>query len=228
MRKLLVLPALLLGLLTLPVATAEALSFDCITGNDPSNTSCNILEDQISVDIADGGGGTVDFTFSNSGPLASSITDIYFDDDEAFIDSLAVTGSTGIVAFSVGCTPPDLPGGETVGFETAACADADPPPGGGSGVDPFESVTLTATLLVGRTFAELLQAIEDDLFNIGVHVQAFEGDFSEGGVLDDNVVDDDDDGGGDDLVVAEPTTLLLLGSGLVAVGARFRRRRENA
>jgi hypothetical protein len=59
-------------------AAAAVLGFGCITNNLPGD--CLIAEAQLTVDVTDPGGGQVLFTFSNSGPDDSSITDVYFDD----------------------------------------------------------------------------------------------------------------------------------------------------
>ena len=222
MRRILI-PALLFGLLTLPAATAHAdtFGFECVTNNNAGN--CAILEAQMEVEVTSLDANTVQFEFSNSGPLASSIADIYFGDDTPLFNwgTLAVTGDSGSgVAFSTGCSPGDLPGGS---FDAAACSDSDEPPAP-NGVGPSEFVTLTADLLAGKTFADLIGAINED-FQFGIHVQAFANGGSEGGEAD--VPTDVTDLPVDitDVPGAEPTTLLLLGSGLAAVGARLRRRR---
>ena len=72
MRRILI-PALLFGLLTLPAATAHAdtFGFECVTNNNAGN--CAILEAQMEVEVTSLDANTVQFEFSNSGPLASSI-----------------------------------------------------------------------------------------------------------------------------------------------------------
>ncbi len=61
-------------------AAASEFSFGCISNN--SATNCSVLESQLSVTITLNAtdSSLVDFLFKNSGPAASSITDIYFDD----------------------------------------------------------------------------------------------------------------------------------------------------
>jgi len=73
---------LLAAVATAPVQAA-LLSFDCITNNNTED--CTTGEAQLSVDVTDAGSNLagsnlVLFTFQNSGPDASSIADVYFDD----------------------------------------------------------------------------------------------------------------------------------------------------
>jgi hypothetical protein len=66
-----------IGLLAGPMAAnAVPFSFDCITNN--SATNCATGENQLHLEVTDEGG-FAKFLFTNSGPLASSITDVYFD-----------------------------------------------------------------------------------------------------------------------------------------------------
>jgi hypothetical protein len=67
----------LASLLAAAPASADIYTFNCITNNAQS---CAIGEAQLSVNVQAAGANQVSFTFNNSGPLASSITDIYFDE----------------------------------------------------------------------------------------------------------------------------------------------------
>ena len=67
--------------LAMAATSAQAvtiLSFVNISANSVGDAA--IGEAQLSVAISDAGGGLVLFHFMNSGPAASSITDVYFDD----------------------------------------------------------------------------------------------------------------------------------------------------
>ena len=68
-------------------ANAALYSFYNITNNDAGDAA--IGEAQLSVDVTDNGGNQVLFTFLNSGPEASSITDVYFDDNSGQLLSIA-------------------------------------------------------------------------------------------------------------------------------------------
>jgi len=190
----------------LPLGNASAVSFgfDCITNNSASD--CAIGETQIMMDVTDEGAGQVRFTFTNSGPDASSIEGIYFDDGSLLGISSIVNG-TG-VSFSQGASPPDLPGGNnavppfvtTTGF----LADSDPPPSQ-NGVNPNEFVGIIFDLQGGQTFADVISQLGDGTLRAGVHAIAFASGGSESFVN-----------------VPEPGTIALLSIGLVGIAARRR------
>lgn len=193
---------------------AQALGFTCITGNDA--TDCATGEAQLDVTVSDLGGGQVLFTFSNAGPLASSITDVYFDDgtllgiaglidnDDAALGSYGDAG----VDFSQDASPPDLPGGNTVGFQVTAgfLADSDPP-AQPNGVNPYETLGIVFNLQAGGTFADVVSELTTGELRIGIHVQGFAGGGSESFV---------------NVPVPEPGSALLLALGLAALARRDR------
>ena len=97
-------------------AQAVTLSFNCITNT--SATDCGIGEAQLTVDVSDAGSNTVLFEFFNTGSDQSTIAEIYFDNgsslfEVASIDKAGKVPSQG-VSFSVGATPPNLPGGNGI------------------------------------------------------------------------------------------------------------------
>ena len=193
-------------------AAASEFTFDCITNN--KSADCSVLESQLSVKI-ESDGSTVDFTFTNVGGGASSITDVYFQDLPPLLDETTVAFSgTGTVSFDDKCKPGDLPGGS--GFTTTYCADSNAPTQQ-NGVNPYESLTLSYSLLKDPatlqtyTLQDVLAAIGTGDFNIGIHVQGFSGGGSESAVLKS---------------VPEPASLLLMSGG--AVAAAFARRRRKA
>ena len=164
--------AFALTALTAPTP-ATALGFDCISDNLAGD--CAIGEAQLSVDVSDPGGSQVLFTFTNSGPDASSITDVYFDDG-ALLGIAAIINDPPDVVFSVPATPSNLPSANSASppFVTTAgfSADSDPPPQP-NGVNPGESLGIVFDLIGGLTFADVLADLADGSLRIGIHVQGF-------------------------------------------------------
>jgi len=189
-------------------APASGLGFSCLTGNLAGN--CAIGEAQLAVDVSDLGGGQVSFLFTNSGPEASAISEIYFDDGTllgiaSIIDGLGVD-------FEQDANPPDLPGGQTAipPFEVTAgfLAESQPAPSM-NGVGPGETVEIIFDLQGGGAFADIIDELTTGELRIGIHVIAFEGGGSESFI---------------NVPVPEPGTAALLGLGLVALGVRRRSR----
>ncbi len=157
-------------------ARAAVLGFGCISGNLAGD--CAIGEAQLSVDVTDAGGGQVLFTFSNSGPSASSITDVYFDDGSLLALAVVINDlvAPGIVNFSQGASPGNLPAGNNADpdFNTTAGFNADSnPPTQPNGVNPGELLGIRFTLQGGQDFADLLAELGDGTLRIGIHVQGF-------------------------------------------------------
>lgn len=191
-------------------AQAQVFGFDCITDSQAAN--CAAGQAQLSVELKAAPGGAVDFVFRNAGPAASSITDVYFDDG-TLLALATLSGSAG-VSFSQGASPPNLPGGQAIGFQTTAgfLADSDAPVSV-NGVNPGEMLTVRFTLQPGRSFADTVNALTlGNELRIGVHVQAFSGGGSESFV---NLTSP----------VPEPQTLGLWAAGMAVVVAWARRRR---
>src|SRR5262245_47586865 len=98
-----------LGLVALAALPAHAVTF---TFHNITNTQAN-LSGQLSVEVTEGAvAGTVDFTFYNNVGIASSITDIYFDDGTLLALASVTNSPTGTVSFTQqmlgnNVTPPD-------------------------------------------------------------------------------------------------------------------------
>jgi MYXO-CTERM domain-containing protein len=204
--------ALALGLAgATPIASAQIYAFDCITNTSTGN--CAAGEAQLNVALSSSSGTQALFTFTNSGPAASSITDVYFDDG-TLLGIAAVFNSSG-VDFSQGAAPPNLPGGNTIGFNTTAGFNADSnPPTQPNGVNPGETLGILFNLQAGRTFSDVISDLASGALRIGVHVQGFGNGGSESFV---NLAQP----------VPEASTLTYLAAGLGVLGlAGALRRRQ--
>lgn len=195
-----------------------------------------IGEEQLSFEVSESDD-LVTFTFYNRGSEDSSITDIYFDDDVPLLVFAGGEGSneTGFeysqdydtktkagVEFTVGATPKDLPGGETLKpvFTSNYDYDADDP-SAHKGVNPGEWVKLYFKLATNdTTFPNLIAALDNGSFRVGIHVQGFENGGSEAFVNGSR--DDGINSGGSE--VPEPATLLLLGFGMLGAAGISRKK----
>ena len=205
-----VLPAatLLAAVVAMPVQ-AVTLGFGCITGNLQGD--CDIGEAQLTVDVTDAGGDQTLFTFMNSGPEASSITDVYFDDGSLLAIAQIING-TG-VAFTEGASPGNLPGGNTVSppfvATTGFLADSDAP-AQPNGVNPGEELGVLYSLQGGQTFADVLSELASGDLRIGIHVQGYASEGSESFVNN---------------PVPVPAAVWLFGSGLLGLVGIARRKK---
>jgi hypothetical protein len=199
-------------------ATADTYGFYGITSNNTADVTTG--EAQLTVDVS--GYGTPDdsgnynhvlFTFRNSGPADSSITDVYFDDGTLFkiaglIDADENGGSSG-VDFSQVARPGDLPGGNgiTPPFHVTGqfSADSDPP-AQPNGVNPRESLGIIFDLLDGKYYGNVIQDMSTGALRVGIHVQGFEHGGSESFVA-----------------VPVPATVLLGMLGLGVAGLKLRK-----
>jgi hypothetical protein len=146
--------------------------FTGITNNNAADVATG--EAQLFVEVQNPGGGQVGFHFTNTGPLASSICDIYFDDGSLLGIASIVNGPG--VEFEQLATPGELPGANnaTPPFVTTDGFSADSnPPVQPLGVNPGEYVNIFFNLQGGSTYADVLNDLASGDLRIGLHVQGF-------------------------------------------------------
>ena len=119
------------------------------------------------------------FTFFNDGPIASSITDIYFDDGTpGALFRIATLNEMSGVDFEVGANPGNLPGANQADpdFEVSSAllaADSEPKVQP-NGINPGETLGVLVNLLNGATFQTIKQSLAGgDPLRVGIHVQGF-------------------------------------------------------
>lgn len=215
-------------------ANAATFGFGCIPGEVNSATNCGTLESQITVDVT-GGAGTVSFKFMNAVGLASSITDVYFDDSRSslLVDpaSMSIASSAG-VSFSALASPSSPPSGGGWAFfvvdPVGASADSDAPVMSNGVNAAGEFLTLTFNLVAGKSFTDVIAAMLAGNFFVGTHVQAFSDGGSEWGLNKGECVKGSFECPEDVSEVPLPATLPLLLGGLLGTGLVARRARKSA
>jgi PEP-CTERM motif len=185
-------------------AFGASVGFGCITNSSAGD--CSIGETQLQLDITDEGPGQVRFTFSNSGPQQSVISEVYFDDG-VLLGIASIVNGAGVV-FQQDANPPNLPGGNNVSppFEVTAgfLAESVPSPSM-NGVGPGEYVAIIFNLQGAATFNDVLTQLSDGTVRAGIHVISFASGGSESFVNN---------------PVPEPSASLLLLAGLGGVALR--------
>lgn len=174
--------------------------FVCITNNNAGD--CGIGSAQLSGDIT---GNVLTLTMTGTTPAVVEQVNI----ESSVVSSISSVASVGngIVDFTPDASPVNLPGGNSIGFVSAASASADPPaPRNGIGwqnQDQTSGQSGAFTLVLSG----LLDPIAD--FRVGVHVISFASGGSESFVS---------------TPVPEPSTALLLGTGLLGLAFWGRKR----
>jgi MYXO-CTERM domain-containing protein len=183
-----VLPVAALCAAVLAIGASDALAgtytFTNITGNNAGNAAAG--EAQLSLaSFAHANPLLVRFTLTNAaGGLASSVKQVFVDDNAGVLASLSGFNATPGVSFVSGSHGAQ-PGGANVDFSADHALGArasSPPPA--NGINPGETLDWVYTLAAGKTFADVEAALTSGLLRFGVHMIAFPNGGSEGFVND--------------------------------------------
>lgn len=185
--------------------------FDNITNNNAGDAA--IGEAQLSFSVTAFSSTQVEFLFKNIGDEASSIADIYFDDDVPLMTWSSFSQmDTNFVSFSEGSSPPDLPGGNSYNFSSDYSYDSDAPTQP-NGVNPGEVLGIVFDYTVGNGLDQIIAALNDDSLSVGIHVQGFASGGSESFVSASATNP-----------VPEPASMVLLGIGLLGIAGISRKK----
>jgi hypothetical protein len=201
-------------------ARGEMIYFDRITVNAPTDIASQFSAAVTSIDATH-----IQFEFRNSAVIASSITDIYFDDGANNPPNI-LSGLSGIIdhstSFESGANPPNLPSGSnlTPSFtaDFSAQSTNHPPTTITNGVDhSTDSVVLKFSLLPSITFNQVLDALSAKSLRISLHVQGIP---ITGGTTSDSFAS------GSIVPVPEPSAFAILGMSVLGFLAYAMRRRS--
>ena len=164
---------LVIALLAGMPATAAIVSFTCLSNN---TGQCPALAPQIVIDATNPGSNRLALELTNSGPIPSSVTAVYFDFvGMLFTGFFSSTGSGSGVVFPIDgtVTPPNVPGGNnaTPAFSSDLGIDTAPPTSP-NGVGPGEGLTLLLNIGGGSDIGNVVDAFISGDLRIALHVQS--------------------------------------------------------
>jgi hypothetical protein len=179
---------LVAGFLSAGTASAATFNFANITGNDAGNAAAG--EAQLYLDVNEsfrGGENTVDFVLRNTDEpgVQMLIRRVFFDFggpppmlSGGAVDLTQPATTAGVVFSKITTGETNLPGGNTVSFETDEAFGSTTPRPNDKAVAPGEQLTIWFAL-GGNSFASLLTAITTGEVKVGLHVIAFQNGGSE-------------------------------------------------
>ena len=170
------------GCLASSPAQALQFNFNNITSINAANTLTG--KSQLFIDVTDSSGkedltsNSVLFKFSNVGPFASSMTQIYFDNSTVLKSMGTIVDSGAGVDFAEAGKVGNLPGGSTVNFSPDFEINSTGPVSQ-NGVNPGEWVSVFFNLTTNKTLKDVFNDLKSGSLRVGMHVQAFSNGGSE-------------------------------------------------
>lgn len=204
------------------LADSVNVSFDRFTSNASENVEAqfNVEVKTVSGSSMLGGLSFVDFIFTNTAVISSSISEVYFDNGvvSSLFTSGAIESQVGTSFVFGSANPGELPSGNTLtpAFETTLAFLADAQGNPSLGVDtPTDALTLRFALVSLKSFSDVASALDDGSLRIGLHVRS----------IGANGQSDSFVNGGPPPIVPLPGPGAMGAAGLLTVfGARRRRR----